>query len=204
LEAFMRVSGKVLAATAVFVGAVAYVSAAPGEQGPPAGQGPGGRGGGQPLENIKVLPKEWSRPQVQQLMQTFVEALGVAAPAGEGCGHCHTVDPSAPPPQPGRGPAFRFPDDGKKEKDIARKMIQMTMSLNADALSGLGDAAAKEKVSCWTCHQGNKTPAMAPPNGWGRGNFTLINPGPTLPQRGARPGGEGGAAPGGAPAPGRQ
>jgi len=196
-------TGKLVAATALLVGAVAFVSAAPGEQGPPPGQGPGGRGGGQPLENIKVLPKEWSRPQVQQLMQTFVEALGVAPPAGEGCGHCHTVDPSAPPPQPGRGPSFKFADDGKKEKDIARTMIQMTMALNADTLSNVGDTAVKEKVSCWSCHQGNKKPAMAPPNGWGRGNFTLINPGPTLPQRGARPGGAPGG-PGGAPGGGRQ
>jgi cytochrome c551/c552 len=153
------------------------------------------------LQNIKVLPKEWSRPQVQQLMQTFVESLGVAAPAGEGCGHCHTVDTTAPPPQPGRGPAFNFASDDKPVKDVARKMIQMTMALNADTLKGVGDEAVKEKVSCFTCHQGAKKPANAPAAGWARGNFTLTMPGPTLPARGARPGGPAPGAPAPAPAP---
>jgi len=186
-------SGKLVFVCCLFAGAVAFAAAEQGQGAPPAGQGPGARAGGggaqAPLQNIKVLPKDWSRPQVQQLMQTFVESLGVAAPAGEGCGHCHAVDTSAPPPQPGRGPSFDWPSDAKKEKDIARKMIQMTMALNADSLSGIGDAAAKEKVSCFSCHQGNKKPAMAPAAGWARGNFTLIPPGPTVPQRGARPGG---------------
>ena len=198
-------TGKLVFVCSLLAGAVAFVAAAPDEQGaPPPGQGPGpgagGRGGG-PLENIKVLPKEWSRPQVQQLMQTFVESLGVAAPAGEGCGHCHAVDPNAPPPQAGRGPTLAWASDEKPEKDIARKMIQMTVALNAESMKGLGDVAVKEKISCFTCHQGNKKPVVAPAAGWARGNFTLIPPGPTVPQRGARPGGAPGpgGGPGGAP-----
>jgi cytochrome c551/c552 len=182
------VAGKVVVLAALFVGAVALVAG----QGP---QGPGGRagggGGGQAPQNLKVLPTDWSGAQVRQLMQTFVESLGVSPPTGEGCGHCHAVDRNAPPPQEGRGPSLDWASDEKPEKEVARKMIQMTLALNSDALSGIGDAAVKEKVSCWSCHQGNKTPAMTPASGWGRGNFTLIPPGPTVPQRGAGGGGRG-------------
>jgi hypothetical protein len=189
---------KLVFVCSVFAGGVTF--AAGQDQAPPPGQGPG-RGGGRaagPPQNLKVLPKDWSRPQVQQLMQTFVESLGVGAPAGEACAHCHTVDPTAPPPQAGRGPQLDFALDQNPNKDIARKMIQIVMALNADDLNGVGEATVKEKVTCYTCHQGKEKPALAPPNGWARGNFTLIPPGPTVP---ARRGGPGGApAPAGAPA----
>ena len=182
----------------VFLGVV-FVSAQGPASPPPAGQGPGpGAGGRQagPPQNLKVLPKDWSRQQVQQLMQTFVESLGVAPPAGEGCGHCHTVDPNAPPPPPGRGPQMDFALDTNEKKDVARKMIQMTMAVNADYLKDVGDTTKKERVSCYTCHHGEKTPPVLPAAGWGRGNFTLIPPGPTVPARGAggRAGREGGGA----------
>ena len=62
-------------------------------------------------------------------------------------------------------------------------MIQMTMALNSDGLKGVGDAAVPEKVSCLTCHNGQKTPATKPANGWGRGNFSLLPAGPSLPAR---------------------
>jgi hypothetical protein len=148
-----------------------------------------------------VLPKEWSRQQVQQLMQTFVESLGVAPPAGEGCGHCHSVDPNAPPPPPGRGPTMDFALDTNEKKDVARRMIEMPMAVNADFLKDVGDTAKKERVTCYTCHHGDKTPSMMPAAGWARGNFTLIPPGPTVPARGAGRGGrDGGAPPAPAPA----
>lgn len=187
-------SGKLVFASCLVVGAATFVTA----QGPPPGQGPGpgtGPGGGAPppMQNIKVLPKEWTRPQVQQLMQTFVESLGVAAPK-EGCGYCHAVDANAPPPQPGRGPSFDFAAETKENKDITRKMIQMVMAVNADYLKDIGEPTPKEKVTCYTCHHGEEKPAVTPPNGWARGNFTLIPPGPTVPARGAGrgPGGPGG------------
>jgi hypothetical protein len=69
-------------------------------------------------------------------------------------------------------------------------MIQMTMAINGESLKSVGDAAVPEKVSCFTCHNGQKTPAMKPANGWGRGNFSLLPAGPATPARG---GGRGGA-----------
>jgi hypothetical protein len=145
----------------------------------PQGAAPGGRAGGAaPLQNIKVLPKTWTRQQVGAVMQSFTKSLGVM------CDGCHVAE--------GTDRA----SDANPNKDVARKMIQMVMDINGDHLKGVGDASVAEKVSCWTCHQGQKTPAAAPPDGWGRGAFSLSEAGPTLPARGAGPGGPG---PGGAP-----
>jgi hypothetical protein len=145
-------------------------------QDPPA---PAARGGfqQQPPKNLKVLPKNWTGQQVRALMQTFAESLGVQ------CTHCHAVDPTAPAPAEGRPPTLDYSLDQKKEKEIARQMIQMTMALNSDGLKGVGDPAVPEKVSCLTCHNGQKTPATKPANGWGRGNFSLLPAGPPPPQR---------------------
>jgi len=149
---------------------------------------PQGPGGGPPApKNLKVLPKTWTGQQVRAVMQTFAESLGVM------CNHCHAVDPKAPPPAEGRGPALDYSLDEKKEKELARKMIQMTMALNSDAMKDVGDAAVPEKVSCFTCHNGQKTPAAKPANGWGRGNFSLLPAGPTVPARRGGPPAPGGA-----------
>jgi hypothetical protein len=155
------------------------------------------QGGGRGPQNIKVLPKTWTSQQIGQVMQTFNESLGV------GCPHCHAPDPTAPPPAPGATPRLSYPLDDKPEKEVARKMIAMTMKLNPD-LATLGDTTKAEKVSCFTCHAGQKTPAFTPAAGWARGGFTLSEAGPQG-RGGARPGGPGapagpGAAPAGAPA----
>lgn len=176
-------------------GAVLLSSAALMAQQPPAGApGQAGRAGGAAPPaptNLKVLPKTWTRPQVQQLMQTFNESLGVM------CNHCHAEDPTAPEPPAGQMRRLDYALDTKKEKDIAREMIKGVMATN-DTTKALGDAAVLEKVSCWTCHRGQKQPESKPAAGWGRGNFTLSQAGPTVPQRGGgAPGG--GAPPAGAP-----
>lgn len=144
----------------------------------PAPQDPGGGRGGPPApKNLKVLPKTWTGQQVRAVMQTFAESLGVQ------CTHCHAADPNAAPPAEGRPPTLDYSLDDKEQKLLARKMIQMTMALNGDSLKGVGDAAVPEKVSCFTCHAGAKTPAIKPAAGWGRGNFSLLPAGPTLPAR---------------------
>jgi hypothetical protein len=138
------------------------------------------------------LPKTWTNQQVGALMRTFSTSLDVQ------CIHCHTEDPDAPPPNPGQNPRLDYALDGKPEKDVARKMIKMVMDINGTDLSGIGDAAVPEKVSCYSCHRGEATPPNTPPEGWGRGSFSLSEAGPVLPQRGRGAGP--GAAPGGAPA----
>jgi hypothetical protein len=148
--------------------AAAPPPAAPATQTPPAGA--------TAPKNLKVLPKNWTVQQVRNLMQTFAESLGVM------CTHCHAADPNAPPPAAGRPPLLDHSLDEKPEKEVARKMIQMVMSLNGD-LKGMGDPAIEEKVSCFTCHQGAKIPPIQPAAGWGRGGFSLLPAGPP-PARG--------------------
>jgi hypothetical protein len=185
-------TGKLVFLTCLFVGAVAFVSA----QAPAAPQGgaPGGQGrGAGPAgpANLKVLPKTWTRQQVGALMQTFTKSLGVT-----GCEHCHALDPNVAPPPPGGRGRLDYALDTNPNKDIARKMITMVMAINDTYLKDVGEPSTPEKVTCFTCHQGQETPATAPPDGWGRGSFSLLPAGPVLPARGAgAPGGRGPAAP---------
>ena len=122
--------------------------------------------------------------QVQTVMNTFVTSLGqqpvpaggapAAAGMGEGCLHCHVA---GQPPAGGGRATTDYADDTNPNKDIARKMIQMVMSINTTT-KDVGDKAVVEKVSCWSCHQGKSKPAMLPENGWGRGSFSLLPAGP--------------------------
>lgn len=128
----------VLVCGLVFAGARASLQA---QQPPPAG---GGRQGGAPPTNLKVLPKDTARPALTAIMRGYTGALGVQ------CNHCHVEDMAA-----------RASDDNPK-KDIARKMIQMTMDLNKQ-LDAIGTPAAPDapKVTCFTCHRGAVKPATA-------------------------------------------
>lgn len=110
-----------------------------------AQQAPAGRQGGQPPQNLKVLPKDIARPALTAIMRGYTEALGVK------CNHCHVEDM-----------AQRASDDNPK-KDIARKMIKMTMDINATYLQGVGQPAMPDqpKVTCFTCHRGQVTPAKS-------------------------------------------
>jgi hypothetical protein len=182
----------------VLSGCVLTAAVAVSAQGPPANpagaQAPAAQGGQAPAaeRNLKVLPQTWTNQQVSALMRTFTTSLDVQ------CGHCHTEDPDAPPPNPGQNPRLDYALDGKPEKEVARKMMQMVMNINGTGLAGIGDAAVPEKVSCFSCHRTEATPPSAPADGWGRGAFSLSEAGPVLPQRGRGAGP--GAAPGGAPA----
>ncbi len=111
-------------------------------QQPPAG---GRQGGGAPPSNLKVLPKDIARPALTALMRGYMAAVGA-----QNCNFCHTDDM-----------AQRASDDNPK-KDIARKMIQMTMDLNKQ-LDAIGTPAAADapKVTCFTCHRGAAKPATA-------------------------------------------
>ena len=120
---------------------------AAGQTPPPQGRG-GGRGG--PPQNLQVLPKDWTGQQVQTLMRTFTAGLGVE------CSHCHVG-----------AMTDRAKDDNPK-KDVARKMIKMTMAINNDFLKDIGEppAAGASKVTCFTCHRGAVKPLTAPGGGF--------------------------------------
>ena len=123
-----------------------------------------GQGRGAPPQNLKVLPKTWSRQQVMSLMRTFTSALGVQ------CTHCHAGTP----------PQLNYAADEKPTKEVARKMIHMVMHINDEHLKGIGSAEVParaagappalgepEKVTCFTCHRGTLKPATVAGAGGG-------------------------------------
>jgi hypothetical protein len=126
---------------------------------PPQGQqAQGQQGRGAAPQNLKVLPKTWTRQQVMSLMRTFTAALGVQ------CTHCHAGTP----------PQLNYAADEKPTKEVARKMIHMVMHINEEHLKGIGSAEVParaagapptlgdpEKVTCFTCHRGVLKPATA-------------------------------------------
>ena len=93
-----------------------------------------------PLENIRTL-KGWTGEEVRAEMQLMAQALGVK------CDHCHVQG--------------NFASDEKRTKATARKMIDLTRSLNADYFADKAPAEGGSKfgrVTCYTCHQGAPTP----------------------------------------------
>src|SRR5450755_1800251 len=76
------------------------------------------------IEALKGIPAD----QVHPAMEYITTALGV------GCGYCHVIG--------------HFDQDDKREKHVARCMIQMTMAMNNTVFDG------KREVTCYTCHRG--------------------------------------------------
>src|SRR5438105_10773498 len=112
------------------------------------GGGGGGRGAAPPPVNLQVLPKDWTRQQVVQVMQGFNMALGVA------CSYCHVEMVGAPLNEKGLVPIDAAPDD-KQTKKTARVMLRMVNQINDTLGSQVGKPAAEVvKVQCATCHRG--------------------------------------------------
>ena len=97
------------------------------------------------FKNLKVLPRNTSKEQMDSIMKHFAKSLGVK------CNFCHvrTAD----------GARFDFASDENKHKDIARSMIKMTGKINKKFF---GKPEVPE-VTCFTCHNGNKHPGKFPP-----------------------------------------
>jgi hypothetical protein len=93
-----------------------------------------------PLENIRML-KGWNGDQVRAEMRLIAEALGVK------CDHCHVQG--------------NFPSDERRAKQTARRMIELTVTLNGEYFAGFEpvDGASRfGRVTCYTCHQGAAVP----------------------------------------------
>ena len=98
-------------------------------------------------ENLKVLPKNITSKELQGIMaDDFEDGLGVS------CGFCHAA---------GReGHGLDFVSDAKPEKEIARKMMRMTLELNKEYFKvhkpRIGGNALV--ITCATCHKGQPFP----------------------------------------------
>lgn len=96
-----------------------------------------------PLRNIMVLT-DWTGDQVRAEMRRMAEAVGVA------CGHCHVQGD--------------FASDQKRPKLVARRMLQLTMALNAQSFASHTPAEGESRlgrVTCYTCHQGAERPPVS-------------------------------------------
>jgi hypothetical protein len=101
-----------------------------------------------PLTNLKIYPKEISRPELIATMQGFVRQLGVQS---QGCGYCHV----------GTAPQFDFASDANPKKDVARRMILMAREITAKLPEVTAkQAAAITALRCATCHRGVAIPKV--------------------------------------------
>lgn len=95
-------------------------------------------------KNIKAL-KGIPATEVHPAMEYITTALGV------GCGYCHV---------PGK-----FDSDDKREKNVARSMMEMAMALNNTVFD------SKRQLTCYTCHRGVA-----------KAESTLLFPGDKIPK----------------------
>lgn len=101
-----------------------------------------------PPTNLKVLPKDLTGEQVNQLMEQWQAALGVH------CSSCHTEDRENLDSS-GR-PILKFADDTKAEKNVARLMYAMTDEINVKFIAKIDSSGVP--VTCGTCHHGRLGP----------------------------------------------
>lgn len=97
---------------------------------------------GQARKNIQVL-KEMPDSQLLPVMHQMRTALSVR------CDYCHIAENDS------------YWKDDKPEKQIARRMIQMTLDINKANYDG------KPVVTCNTCHRGQTEPVPVPAIGQG-------------------------------------
>ena len=101
----------------------------------------GGQTAGQAYQNIKVL-NNLSKDRFDHLMAEITQWVVPAnAPAAEqSCSYCHNPENMA--------------SDEKYPKIVARRMIEMTRTVNSKWASHVKDTG----VTCYTCHRGNGVP----------------------------------------------
>lgn len=97
--------------------------------------------------NLKVLPKDISKQELQSTMRAFAFALGVR------CEHCHVEKQASEK-------GFDYAADDKDAKKAARIMLQMVEAINRDYVGKLekADHVGPIRVQCVTCHHGLTQP----------------------------------------------
>jgi len=123
------------------------------------------------FKNLKILPKDISKDDLDSVMHHFTASLGVK------CNYCHV-----------RNEAIKkmdFASDDKPEKLIARKMMLMSIDINTKYFKDMEEELSKRKdhdmgdkgikidgdsvknmlsyVTCYTCHHSDPHPDTKPP-----------------------------------------
>lgn len=97
-------------------------------------------------KNLKVLPKNISGHDLDLVMDEFESALNVE------CNFCHVKEKGSD--------TMNYAKDDKAEKQIARKMMRMTIDINKKHFlyTPLTVTEAIQPVTCFTCHRGKARP----------------------------------------------
>ena len=100
------------------------------------------------FKNLQVLPKNITADSLDKIMDGFTAGLGV------NCGYCHVYNNAIY--------KMEFEKDDKPEKEIARKMILMTMDINTKYFQYNETVTADQvqAVTCFTCHKREPRPAI--------------------------------------------
>lgn len=88
-------------------------------------------------ENVRQYP-DVPAQDLEDIMESYSNALGV------GCDYCHVTG--------------NWQSDEKVTKLLARQMFDVQRELNSRFFT------ATRQIACWTCHQGQPTPAMNVPS----------------------------------------
>jgi photosynthetic reaction center cytochrome c subunit len=107
-----------------------------------------------PPSNLRVLSKDTKLAEIIPVMKDFTQALGVR------CQFCHSYTGS----DPNALENFDFAGDAVPAKVTARTMMAALQVINGDLLKGVGvpAPAGQSKVTCYTCHRGERTPQTVP------------------------------------------
>ena len=106
-------------------------------------------------KNLKVLPRNISTKELNKIMiDDFEDDLGV------NCAYCHAKESKD---GAGQSEKLDYASDEKPEKEIARKMMRMTLELNKEyfKLKRPAIGAPTLTVTCLTCHNGQPHPNNA-------------------------------------------
>ncbi|MCW3105791.1 MAG: hypothetical protein JWQ09_297 [Segetibacter sp.] len=109
-------------------------------------------------ENLKVLPKNTTKKEMDSIMKHFSMSLGVR------CNFCHVRNND-------EQKSFNFASDSSKHKLAARNMFKMMTKINKKYFkpdndenhNDLNSANRIPQVSCFSCHHGKENPENRPP-----------------------------------------
>ncbi len=98
-------------------------------------------------KNLKILPKDITKEQMDSVMHHFAGALG------QKCSYCHMYNQEQK--------SMDFASDENKHKGAARGMLKMMYKLNRKffEVKNSKDLNAKLEITCYTCHHGAEHPA---------------------------------------------
>lgn len=128
---------KKLAVTFSLLGAVAIMAMAPARNEEPK------------FTNLKVLPKNISDKQLHEVMEEWEHALGAR------CSFCHVRNEDTK--------KMDWANDGKPEKEMARKMYKMMNDINKKYFHAKKDSTGMmitSGVNCYSCHRGSSHPEV--------------------------------------------